>query len=85
MKERLYVMQDIASIYLDGVGMFQIQFYLRGTKLKPKKKELIKRLRKYLNLSERDASDKDLLECFGHTSLSTMENLPIKSRISSSY
>jgi len=37
--------------------------------LKPKKKELVKRIRQSLNLSEVDASDKDLLECFGNTAL----------------
>ena len=34
-----------------------------------KKKEFIKRIRQSLNLSEVDASDKDLLECFGNTTL----------------
>ena len=34
-----------------------------------KKKELIKRIRQSLNLSEVDASDKDLLEYFGNTTL----------------
>jgi hypothetical protein len=52
--------------------------------LKLKKKELVKCLRQYLNLSEGDASDKDLLECFGNATLSAMENLPIRSSISSS-
>jgi len=37
--------------------------------LSPKKKELVKRIRQSLNLSEVDASDKDLLECFGNTTL----------------
>jgi len=37
--------------------------------LKPKKKELVKRIRQSLNLSEVEASDKDLLECFGNTPL----------------
>lgn len=35
----------------------------------PKKKELVKRIRQSLKLSELDASDKDLLECFGNTTL----------------
>ena len=34
-----------------------------------KKKEFVKRIRQHLNLSEVDASDKDLLECFGNTTL----------------
>ena len=37
--------------------------------MRPKKKELVKRIRQSLNLSEVDASDKDLLECFGNTTL----------------
>ena len=37
--------------------------------MKPTKKELVKRIRQSLNLSEADASDKDLLECFGNTTL----------------
>jgi hypothetical protein len=37
--------------------------------LNPKKKEFVKRIRQSLNLSEVDASDKDLLECFGNTTL----------------
>ena len=37
--------------------------------MSPKKKELVKRIRQSLNLSEVDASDKDLLECFGNTTL----------------
>ena len=37
--------------------------------MSPKKKELIKRIRHSLNLSEVDASDQDLLECFGDTAL----------------
>jgi len=37
--------------------------------LSPKNKELVKRIRQSLNLSEVDASDKDLLECFGNTTL----------------
>ena len=37
--------------------------------MKQKKKELVKRIRQSLNLSEVDASDKDLLECFGNTTL----------------
>ena len=37
--------------------------------MKPTKKELVKRIRQSLNLSEVDASDKDLLECFGNTTL----------------
>ena len=37
--------------------------------MSPKKKELIKRIRHTLNLSEVDASDQDLLECFGDTTL----------------
>jgi len=42
---------------------------IRRNQLNPKKKELIKRLRQSLKLSEVDASDKDLLECFGNTTL----------------
>ena len=41
----------------------------RGAQLKPKKKELVKHIRQSLNLSEVDATDKDLLECFGNTTL----------------
>ena len=37
--------------------------------MRPKNKELVKRIRQSLNLSEVDASDKDLLECFGNTNL----------------
>lgn len=37
--------------------------------MSPKKKELIKRIRQNLDLSEADASDQDLLECFGDTLL----------------
>lgn len=37
--------------------------------MSPKKKEFVKRIRQRLNLSEVDASDKDLLECFGNTTL----------------
>ncbi len=37
--------------------------------MSPKKKELVQRIRQSLNLSEVDASDKDLLECFGNTTL----------------
>jgi hypothetical protein len=42
---------------------------IRRNPLSPKKKELVKRIRQSLNLSEIDASDKDLLECFGNTTL----------------
>jgi hypothetical protein len=38
--------------------------------LNQKKKEFVKRIRQSLNLSEVDASDKDILECFGNTTLS---------------
>ena len=38
--------------------------------MNPKKKELVNRIRKTLHLSEIDASDKDLLECFVNTTLS---------------
>lgn len=37
--------------------------------MKQEKKELVKRMRQRLNLSETEASDKDLLECFGDTAL----------------
>jgi hypothetical protein len=37
--------------------------------LNPAKKELIKRIRQSLNLSEGDASDEDILACFGNTTL----------------
>ena len=37
--------------------------------MNPKKKEFVKRIRQRLNLSELDASGKDLLECFGNTAL----------------
>ena len=37
--------------------------------MNPKKKEFIRRIRKSLNLSEVDASDKDILECFENTTL----------------
>jgi hypothetical protein len=40
-----------------------------------KKKEFIKRIRQSLNLSEVDASDKDLLECFGNTTLA--DSIPV--------
>ena len=62
--------------------LLRISSLFRRYQLKLKKKELVKYLRQYLNLSERDASDKDLLECFGHTNLSAMENLPIRSSTS---
>ena len=37
--------------------------------MNPEKKEFIDRIRQRLNLSEVDASDKDLLDCFGDTTL----------------
>jgi hypothetical protein len=43
--------------------------FIRRGQLNQKKKELIRRIRQRLNLSEVDASDKDLLECFGNTTL----------------
>lgn len=43
--------------------------FIRRGQLNPKKKELIRRIRQKLHLSEVDASDKDLLECFGNTTL----------------
>ena len=42
-----------------------------------KKKEFVKRIRQSLNLSEVDASDKDILECFGNTTLSDSIRLDI--------
>ena len=42
---------------------------IRRRPLRPKNKELVKRIRQSLNLSEVDASDKDLLECFENTTL----------------
>ena len=37
--------------------------------MKPDMKELVNRIRQSLNVSELDATDKDLLECFGDTAL----------------
>jgi hypothetical protein len=45
--------------------------------LNSKKKELVKRIRQSLNLSEVDASDKDLLECFGNTPLADSSRFDI--------
>ena len=47
--------------------------------MSPKKKELVKRIRQYLKSSEADASDKDLLGCFGNTTLADSIRLAIKS------
>jgi hypothetical protein len=35
--------------------------------LNPKNREFVKRIRQELKLSEVDASDKDILDCFGNT------------------
>ena len=37
--------------------------------MNPKNKEFVKRIRQRLNLSEVDASDKDILDCFGNTNM----------------
>ena len=45
--------------------------------MSPKKKEFVKHIRQSLNLSEVDATDKDLLECFGNTTLAESFRLAI--------
>jgi hypothetical protein len=52
---------------------------MRRNPLNPKKKELVKRIRQYLNSSEADASDKDLLECFENTTLMDSIRIAINS------